>query len=145
MKLLFVAIAAVPVLLFGCGGGGTRSSGDPGKDSPQPTQMADASFKGDIQPIFSKHCAHPSCHGVAQSAGLQLSEGMAYGNIVNVRSTEQPQYMRIKPGEPDSSYIVLKIEGKQAVGSRMPLTGGYLSDKQIQTVRSWVKEGAKND
>jgi|WetSurMetagenome_2_1015567.scaffolds.fasta_scaffold84877_2 hypothetical protein len=109
-----------------------------------PAQPA-AGFGKDVQPLFTKKCANTSCHGADKSGGMQLTKGMAYANIVNVKSTEEPQFMRVKPGAPDSSYLVLKIEGHQKVGMRMPLVGGPLSDKQIQIVRSWIQAGAKNN
>jgi hypothetical protein len=148
-SLLVAALAASSLLVFGCKGSGgqsgTQSSGGAGKSAPDPPAKTVAMFKNDVQPIFTKSCAHPSCHGVAKSAGMQLSEGMAYGDIVNVTSSEDPQLMRVRPSEPDSSYLVMKIEGHQKVGMRMPLTGGPLSDKQIQVIRSWIAAGAKND
>ena len=149
-SLSVVGIATLSLLLlaYACGGGGqsrTDQSNIAAKSGADPSQTAAVGFKGDVEPIFTMKCANSSCHGAAKSADLQLSADMAYGNIVNVKSSEQPQYMRIKPGEPDSSYIVMKIEGRQKFGMQMPLTGGALSDKQIQVIRSWVQAGAKND
>jgi hypothetical protein len=148
-SLLAVGLVALLLVMSGCKGGGgyseTQTSGSTAKSGADPKQASAAMFKGDVQPIFTKKCAHPSCHGVAKSAGMQLSAGAAYDNIVNVKSSEAPHFMRIKPSEPDSSYLVMKIEGKQQVGARMPLTGGPLADKDIQTIRSWVKAGAKNN
>jgi len=147
-SLLVVGIAVLLLLMCGCKGGrqsGTQVPAGASKSSPDPSQMTTAMFAENVQPIFTKSCAHPSCHGDAKSAGMQLSEGVAYDNIVNVKSSEDPHFMRIKPTEPDSSYLAMKIEGRQTVGMRMPLTGGPLTDKQIQVIRSWVAAGAKND
>ncbi len=67
---------------------------------------------------------------------------------MNVQSNQSP-LLRIKPLEPDSSYLVHKIQGTQASvngsGSRMPLGGAPLSQAQIDTVRAWVKKGASNN
>jgi hypothetical protein len=148
---LVVGIATLSLLLlaYACGGRGgqTRTpqsdvAAGSGSDS---SATAAAGFKGNVQPLFDKKCASSSCHGAQKSAGIQLSAGTAYDNIVNVKSSEEPQFMRIKPGVPDSSYIVIKLEGRQKVGMRMPLTGGTFSDKEIQAIRSWISAGAKND
>jgi hypothetical protein len=146
-KAMLVAVVAALFILAGCKGGGYSEKQASGSvpSGADPAKTAAAAFKKDVQPIFTKNCAHPSCHGAAQSAGMQLSPGLAYENIVNVHSSEVPALMRIKPGEPDSSYLVMKIEGKQEVGAQMPLTGGPLPNKDIQTIRSWVEAGAKND
>jgi hypothetical protein len=141
----------IPVLLLiisGCKGdgypGARRSDGAP-KSGMDPPAKKVATFKNDVQPILSTGCALPSCHGAAKSADLQLSAGVAYGNIVNVKSSEDPHFARVKPGEPDSSYVVLKLEGRQPVGRRMPLIGGPLTKKEIQVIRSWIEAGAKNN
>jgi hypothetical protein len=146
--LLLAGAVAVALTISGCKGGGGRSAGQTvggSTKSGDPPKTTAAMFGGDVQPIFTKKCAHPSCHGVAESAGLRLSKGMAYKDIVNVPAIEDSSMMIIKPGEPDSSYLVLKIEGKAPVGARMPLTGGYLSSSEIQTIVSWVKAGAKDN
>jgi hypothetical protein len=151
MKKVLIAftIAAIALLLSGCKGSGGysagKTAGDPPKTAAGSKQTAVAKFSEDVQPILTKRCAHPSCHGAAKSAGLEMTSGVAYDNLVNVKSAEEPQFMRIKPGAPDSSYLVMKIEGKQQVGARMPLTGGYLDTNDIQMVRSWVEAGAKKD
>lgn len=147
--ILIVGILTLLLILSGCKGKGgysaSQTSGGGAKTAADPAQTAAAKFSGDVQPIFTKSCAHPSCHGQAKSAGMQLSKGMAYDNIVRVKSTEDPQLYRIDPGQPDSSYMVLKLEGKQKIGAQMPLTGGPLPQKDIQIIRSWVKDGAKNN
>jgi hypothetical protein len=146
--LMVVAIAALALSLSGCkkngGSSGGQASSSAAKTAADPPP-AIAKFNENVQPLLTKKCAHPSCHGAAKSAGLQMSSGVAYENLVNVKSSEEPQFVRIKPGDPDSSYLVMKIEGKQQVGSRMPLTGGYLKTQDIQMIRTWVEGGAKKD
>jgi hypothetical protein len=52
---------------------------------------------------------------------------------------------RIEPGSPERSYLYHKITGTQAdvggSGERMP-KGGQLSDAEIQTIRTWIAQGA---
>ncbi len=121
-------------------GGAAKGYGD-----PPPAAKGDVSFAKSVQPLFAKKCANASCHGAAKSAGMQLTSGMAYANIVNVASSEDPKLMRVKPGAPDESWLVMKLEGKQTFGARMPLSGGYLSDAQIQMIRQWIQAGAQNN
>lgn len=108
------------------------------------------SFANDVQPIFSNRCALSGCH-VAPSPpeGMNLSAGQAYANIVNVTSSQVPAMVRVKPGDPEASYLVLKIEGRQAevggTGQRMPALGCCLSSAQIATIRSWISAGALNN
>lgn len=94
--------------------------------------------------VFTPICA--GCHGGATPrAGLTLTAGQAFGNIVNVNSTQVNSLFRIAPNDPDNSYLVQKIEGSAAVGGRMPLGGAPLDPALIQTIRQWVSEGAQNN
>jgi len=88
-----------------------------------------------------------SCHnanGQRFTAGLSLEHSVAYDQLVNVSSVEQPGLMRVAPGNPDGSYIVHKLEGQAGiVGRRMPYNGPpYLTDGQIQILRRWIAIGA---
>jgi len=52
----------------------------------------------------------------------------------------------IAAGDPDNSYLVLKIEGAASIsGVRMPAGGPYLSQAMIDGVRAWVAAGAPNN
>lgn len=97
--------------------------------------------------IFSIHCAVSGCHlGSTAPLGLDLSEGLAWGNTVNVASGERPGLLRINPGNPDNSYLVNKIEGaSDIVGERMPRGRDPLSAEQINTIREWITEGAQDN
>jgi hypothetical protein len=142
--MVWVVLSSLAIA--GCSSGNSQTSGDPkGGDPKGASDSITVSFKKDLEPILSKTCARPSCHGAAKSAGMQLSEGAAYENLVKIKSTEVPRYMRVDPGIPDSSYIVMKLEGRQAVGRRMPLIGKPLSEKEIKSIRDWIASGAKND
>lgn len=98
------------------------------------------------QNIFTPKCAVPGCHiGPSNQlpGSMDLQEGNAYGNIVDVPSEEIPSLLRVNPGQPDSSYIVWKIEGRSGiVGQRMPRGGPPLSQDEINAIRNWIQEGA---
>jgi hypothetical protein len=52
----------------------------------------------------------------------------------------------VNPGDPESSYIVWKIEGRSGiVGARMPLGLAPLSDEQIAAIRGWIADGAQDN
>ena len=107
-------------------------------------------FARDIQPIFSANCALSGCHaGTSPQQGQNLSEGLAYQNIVNVPANERTGMMRVVPSLPDSSYLVHKVQGTQAtvggLGGQMPLGGAPLSQSQINLIRAWIAAGAKNN
>ena len=92
--------------------------------------------------IFDLSCASSGCHG--GSAWPDLSSGKAYGNIVNVESTQGLPL--VYPDFPDSSYLYLKLLPDAAVsGGRMPLGGPYLDAASLEIVRAWIEGGAPRD
>lgn len=97
--------------------------------------------------VFNTSCAVSGCHrGANAPHGLDLSAGNAYGNLVNVESRGVPELLRVEPGNPGGSYLVMKVEGAPGiVGARMPLGRPRLSDTQIQLIRAWIEEGAPAD
>jgi len=112
---------------------------------PVQTVKNDPSFAGDIQPIFNNNCVNVSCHGQSAQAGMSLIDGSSYQYIVNVPSSEVPSNRRVLPSDPTDSYLVIKIEGRQPVGARMPAAKDRLSDTHIQNIRNWIEKGAKNN
>ena len=142
-RRLSLLVGCILVATAACAGDGTG----PGDGDNGPTEI---SFAADIQPIFTNSCALSGCHaGGSPAVGMNLSDGQAYTNIVNVAAVALPSMDRISPGEPDSSYLVHKIQGTQAavggVGERMPLSGCCLSQAQIESIRAWVEAGAENN
>jgi hypothetical protein len=106
-------------------------------DVPVPT------FTQDVLPILQASC---SCHGAGAEAGVDLSDEAAFHTLVNGESSIGLPF--VESGDPDASYVVLKLRGEQATvgggGSRMPL-GEPLRDDQIATIEAWITGGAPAD
>jgi hypothetical protein len=88
-----------------------------------------------------------NCHtstGRNPAGGLNLNHDTAYDQIVNVPARAKPTAMRVVPGDPDNSYLFLKLTGGPGItGNRMPNNGPpYLTDGQILIVRRWIANGA---
>jgi len=97
--------------------------------------------------VFTPSCAVSGCHtgptGGALPSGLNLSSADAsFANLVGVASVQQPALSRVAVGDPDNSYLVQKVEGTAASGSRMPLGGGALDQALIDDLREWISNGA---
>ena len=80
---------------------------------------------------------------------MALHPRAAYGYLVDMQSVESP-LKRVKPGAPDESYLVHKLEGTHievgGVGLQMPIeAGGQLSAEDIQRIRDWISAGAKEN
>ena len=112
---------------------------------PAGAVSTDPSFAGEIQPIFTSSCASQACHGAAEWAGLKLTAGSARTELVDVPSTSEPTFLRVAPGDADTSYVVIKLDGNQNIGGRMPLGGQPLGADDIQLMRNWIDGGAKDN
>jgi len=99
--------------------------------------------------IFTPICS--TCHdgtGTVLPGVQNLTAGNTFASIVGVASLEQtsPPLLRIKPGDPDNSYLVQKVEGLAGImGVRMPKGGTPLTQAQIDSIRAWVSAGAPNN
>lgn len=95
--------------------------------------------------IFDVSCALSGCHvGANPPMGLDLSAGQSQSSLVGVGSEEVPAFERVDPGNPDDSYLVMKIEGDPRIeGGRMPLGRTPLSGEQIAVIREWILDGAQ--
>jgi mono/diheme cytochrome c family protein len=131
------------LLLAGCG---TVKS--PTEPLEAPGGVTAFTFSQIQAQIFSQRCAKAGCHAAsAASAGLVLEPGVSYGLLVGHPSTENGSLNRVEPGNPDRSYIILKLRGDPSiVGERMPFDGPpYLSDEQIAGIAAWIRAGAPNN
>jgi CHRD domain/Bacterial Ig domain len=90
------------------------------------------------------------CHtggGNSLPSSMNLSNRAAiYASLVNVQSLEQPNLLRVKPGDAADSYVVHKLEGTPGItGARMPFGGPYESQAEINTLIAWINAGAPNN
>ncbi len=95
--------------------------------------------------VFTPICA--ACHTGPTSttlpSGMDLtSESTSFASLVGVASIEAPTSQRVQAGDADASYIVQKLEGTAAVGSRMPLGQAALAPAKIAAIRQWITNGA---
>jgi hypothetical protein len=113
---------------------------------PPPAPVVTTSQTPDsVQVVFTARCAKPGCHVTGTAAFDEfLAAGQSFAATVNVPSGEVPALARIRPFQPDSSYLVKKIRGDADIRfARMPFDGPpYLTPAESSTVVNWVKEGA---
>lgn len=92
-------------------------------------------YSAHVQSLFNQACALPGCHD--QGSPPQRVRLTSYGETVIL----VPGI--VVPGQPDQSELVLRIEGR--LGDRMPIGKNPLNQNQIQGIRKWILEGARNN
>jgi hypothetical protein len=99
------------------------------------------SFSTDVHPLMTRPMGGCTCHQGKQTSGLDIS---SYASLRRggINSGEKI----IVAGAPCDSILPHKIGPTPAFGSRMPLNGPpYLSDDEIQLIRDWIAEGARDN
>ena len=133
-KIFLASVIALAVLaIYYC-------SGNPAGDLD--VVYSNPSFKDHIQPILTLNCSLYGCHHSTARAGLVLMEGSAYENLVNIPSTQEPGRMRVLPGDSANSYLIIKIEGNQTIGTFMPQGREILDEVYILNIKNWINRGA---
>jgi len=139
-------ISSFSVLLICAACGGSTATDDAGANDT----TLEATLSSIQENIFTPSCASSGCHSnTSASAGLSLAEGESFDALVGVASTEAATLNRVTAGDPDASYLIHKLEGTQVgvggSGSRMPASGSFLSDEEVQVIRDWITAGAENN
>lgn len=142
MKKFSLLILLCGMITFLACGNNTEdlvSGGDPdGDDDP----IENISYAGKIQPIFNTTCGGSGCHTSGGNAnGVNLS---SHSQALNSTGTNYGGKVIIA-GNANSSPLVDKIEPSPDHGSRMPFGRSPLTTTQIETIRVWINEGAKNN
>ena len=130
--------------------GGVEPTGPAGNDGPAAPRVIKPNplFDPDIQNILVEGgCTSGGCHGAPQGqAGLRLDSDvqMNYANLVNVPAQQQGGFLLVKPADATNSYVVIKLEDRQNVGSSMPI-GVPLDSIDLTNFRNWIDTGAPFD
>jgi hypothetical protein len=131
-RLLAGVLAAV-VTGWSCKG--SAPSGPGGSPSTIVFPDHGISYSSQVQPLFDQACNFAGCHdnGAHQSALVLTGYGLAVLTLPGV----------VVAGKPDASTLVLRIQG--SVGARMPPGSYPLNQNQINGIRTWIVEGAKDN
>lgn len=113
-------------------------------------ELSQVRLSREVQPILDANCVQ--CHALEiRQAELVLEEGVSYEMLVGQPSTQSP-LMRVKPGVPEESYLLLKLKGVHqdagGLGLGMPLTEGVyvpLSENALATIEAWIGAGAPDN
>jgi hypothetical protein len=135
VKLTATIIGALAILVAGCGI----------QLSEVPEGVA-VSYQEHLEQVVIERCL--GCHGEEEpKAKLVLVEGNGYDQLVGRHSVQVPEMLLVAPGDPDASYLWMKMEHSPEieVGKGMPrtLTGAKkLPAAELELYRRWIEDGA---
>jgi len=133
------------------------------------TATGAAAFKKDVVPLLQEgSCTLTGCHGAKENnRGVYLTGDPAQMHTELLKESSVAKGMKIvAPGDPENSWLMIKLDGKQAqfsakcadtsgtlpagdCGQPMPQGDdpslGQLSQAKRDVIRAWIKAGAKND
>jgi Carboxypeptidase regulatory-like domain len=140
MGRALVLAVVVAVGLAACAGGDD--------DAAERVQTSEAVSYARVQRVFTKYgCV--GCHPGVNSS-LDLRRGRSYDSLVGVRALEDPRLVRVVAGDPGRSFLYLKLGGDApvadipAIGTRMPPRAPPIDEADLELVRTWIEQGAKN-
>jgi len=141
--LLLAPLALCALFGLGCPGDGSQLVEPMVPDGGDGETVTLAELQ---QNIFGGVCSN--CHTVGGLGSFMYldSEENTYASLVGQPSFELKRLLRVAPGDPESSYLVWKIEGRpEILGERMPPPSAgeaALSAAEIAAIRQWILDGA---
>jgi hypothetical protein len=151
--LIRAILSLLLVIPFACNTGGAAAvdagPSDAARVDPRAEVCADLGSAAPayslIQRIFGENCT--TCHAGSASM-VDLSAGVSWANLVQ-RQAPSPDScggVLVVPGQPESSYLYLKLsEPAPCYGLQMPM-GDFASNPLpacvVAIVRAWIAEGA---
>ena len=114
---------------------------------PEKKNEEGLSFKKDVFPIFKKNCL--PCHAEDNFNPSELS--MDDYELIKSGGKNGPAWIA---GNPTESLIIKKLSTDPPFGDRMPFNSKrkiaegkakWLTEDEIETIRKWISEGAKNN
>jgi outer membrane protein assembly factor BamB len=138
--------------------------GDPigGATEEQPGETTDTSGNDTFTAVYNdviagSGCAgSPLCHAGEAGKLMMKDRDSTYKALVDVKAMGENEagsssahcsdsgLVRVVPGKPDESLLVMKLEATQPCGDQMPI-GNKLSDERISQVRAWIEKGAQDN
>ncbi len=102
--------------------------------------------------VLTPRCATAGCHdsGERPAGQLALVAGRSYAALVgqparNVGAVDEGLLL-VKPGDPDQSFLVLKVREHVPVRYGIPMPqSNRLSSDEVARIEAWVAAGAPND
>ena len=137
-KLTQCMLLVAALLWAGCGGDDSTV----GPDDDGEGTLTEATL-AQVSQVFVVSCAISGCHSGGDPAADLSLEGDFATRIVGVDSGQRPDFKLVDPGNPDESYLLLKVRGDDEIISQQMPPGTPLPAEQMEIIRAWIASGAK--
>ena len=105
---------------------------------PAATPAVTVSYYKQVRPLFQVHCQ--GCHQPAKSQG-----GYIMTSYESLLKAGDRSMAGVVPGQPDKSFLIDQIMPHGDKRGEMPRGADPLLAKDVELIRAWVAQGAKND
>ena len=105
---------------------------------PAAAPSGPVSYYKQVRPLFQIHCQ--GCHQPAKAQG-----GYVMTDYDMVLKAGDRGRAGVVPSQPDNSYLIDQIVPHGDKRAEMPRGAEPLASKDVELIRRWVAEGAKND
>src|SRR5262249_23685154 len=113
------------------------ASADPAADKKDQQPHGPVSYYKDVRRLFQQHCQ--GCHQPAKPQG-----GYVMTSHADVLKAGDRTVPNVVPGKPDESGLLRQVLPKTGKAA-MPRGKAPLSAHDIDLIRRWIAEGAKDD
>ncbi len=124
---------------FGTGVGTNNPTTD-----PEPSRT---SIQGLHKFIFQPRCANPTCHDGSFEPDFRTVEStwstLVYQKVIK-NDTDYSFTWRVKPRDISKSWLIERLSTDDVVLGRMPLYAAPLTETEMNYIKAWIQEGAKN-
>jgi len=124
---LFLIFFGFIIIYTGC----DSTTGIDTKEIPS----SNVSFGANLAPVFLSKCANSGCHDDATKA-----DGISLTSWVGVTAPTI-----VVPKDAENSRLVWSIERISGVAPMPPVGYSALTTNQIDGIKTWINEGAKNN
>jgi Planctomycete cytochrome C/WD domain, G-beta repeat len=108
-------------------------------DPTEPKKIPDTvSYYRDVRPVFQHHCQ--GCHQPAKPLG-----GYIMTSHADLLKPGEHELRGVVPGDPAKSHVVEQIVGAPGKKARMPKGKDPLGDHDVELIKKWIAQGAKDD
>jgi WD40 repeat protein len=105
---------------------------------PEKKENGPVSYYKEVRPLFQQHCQ--GCHQPAKPLGGYVMTGFA--DLLKKGDRDLPG---VVPGQAEKSFLLEQITSRTGKRAEMPKGKDPLPEKDVDLVRRWIAEGAKDD